>query len=123
MQANARTLLSAAPALVGYKADGDLSFIAKEAARHVRFVALAADASPTALVDLEAVLLERRYVSALGEARQRCFGLPSVLKETELSRAAFALPAQGADVRIANGHAGPLRAAVGGRERHRPRPA
>ena len=97
VQANARTLLSAAPALVGYKADGDLSFIAKEAARHVRFVALAADASPTALMDLEAVLLERRYVSALVKQDNGALAYQSVLKETELSRAAFALPAQGAD--------------------------
>ena len=97
VQANARTLLSAAPALVGYKADGDLSFIAKEAARSLRFVALAADASPTALGDLAAVLLERRYVSALVKQDNGALAYQSVLQETELSRTAFALPAQGAD--------------------------
>ena len=97
VQAVAGTLLSAAPALVGYKANGDLSFIAKEAPRNVRFVALAADASQTALADLEAVLLERRHVSALVKQSNGAFAYQSVLKETELSREPFAVPAQGAD--------------------------
>ena len=97
VQAIAGTLLAAASALVGYKADGDLAFIAKAALRNVRFVALAADASPAALGNLQAVLLERRYVSTLVQQPNGAFAYQSTLQETELSREALALPADGAD--------------------------
>ena len=97
VKARAHALLSAASALVGYKADGDLQFIAKEAPRTVRFRALDATAQPLALDELQVVLLERRYVSALVKQERGTFAYQSVLKETELSREAFALPAAGAD--------------------------
>jgi len=97
VKAVAGALLSPARALVGHKADGDLQFIAKDSVRSVRFQALAADATPASVAGLQAVLLERRYVSALVKQDDGTYAYQSVLKETERSRAAFALPAQGAE--------------------------
>ena len=97
VKAIAATLLSAASALVGYNADGGLRFIAKDAPRTVRFQALDTAARPAALDGLHRVLLERRYVSALVKQGDGTFAYQSVLKETELAREPFALPAEGAD--------------------------
>ena len=97
VQAVAGTLLSPAQALVGYQADGSLDFMAKDSVRTVRFMALAADATRASLDDLQAVLLERRYVSALVKQGDGTFAYQSVLKESERSRAPFALPAEGAE--------------------------
>ena len=87
------TLLSAASALVGHKADGDLGFIAKDGARSVAFVAIGADGEPTELQGLQAVIVERRYVSALVRQPGGTFAYQSVLKESELERAPLTLPA------------------------------
>ncbi len=65
VKALASTLMSPADALLGYKPDGDLDFIALNGERNVRFLAIDEDLEPVALDGLEAVLLERRYVSAL----------------------------------------------------------
>ena len=88
------TLLSAATVLIGHKADGDLGFIAKDGGRNVAFVAIGADGEATERHDLQAVLVERRYVSALVRQPGGAFAYQSVLKESELSRAPVALPAE-----------------------------
>ena len=106
VKAIAATLLSAASALVGHNADGDLRFIAKDAPRKVRFLALDTAARPTALDGLHMVLLERRYVSALVKQGDGTFAYQSVLKETELAREPFALPAQGADYALPTANPG-----------------
>lgn len=97
VQAVAGTLMSPAEALVGYKPDGDLGFISRDAERPVRFLAVGRDAKPTALDGLVAVLSERRYVSALVERPNGTFAYQSVLKENEVERQPFALPAAGRD--------------------------
>ena len=97
VRAVAGTLMSPAAALVGYKPDGDLGFISRDAERSVRFLAVGQDAAPTALDDLVAVLSERRYVSALVERRNGTFAYQSVPKENEVERQPFALPAAGRD--------------------------
>lgn len=102
----AGTLLSAASALVGYNPDGDLWFIAKDAPRKVRFLALDPTAQPTALDDLHMVLLERRFVSALVKQDDGTFAYQSVSRETERTREPFALPAQGADYALPTANAG-----------------
>ena len=106
VQAIAGTLLSAASALVGYNPDGDLRFIAKDAPRKVRFLALDRAATPTTMDGLQMVLLERRYVSALVKQGDGTFAYQSVMKETELAREPFALPAEGADYALPTATAG-----------------
>ena len=93
VRALAGTLLSAASTLVGHKADGALDFIAKDGDRSVSFVAVGADGTPTALPKVQAVLLERRYVSVLVRQPNGDYAYESALKETELRREPLALPA------------------------------
>ena len=95
VKAMAATLMSPAHALVGYKADGDLDFIALNGERSVRFLAVDRDLEPLGLDGLEAVLYERRYVSALVKRPNGTYAYQSVVKETELARDALALSASG----------------------------
>jgi hypothetical protein len=97
VQAVAGTLLSPADALIGYRADGDLGFIARNAERMVRFVAVGPDAAPASVPGLEAVLLERRFVSALVRQRNGTLAYQSVPRETEIRRQPFALPTTGGE--------------------------
>ena len=93
VRALAGALLSAASVLVGHKADGDLRFIARDGARTVSFLAVGPDGAPAPLEDLQAVLVERRYVSALVRQPGGTFAYQSVRKETELRREPVSLPA------------------------------
>ena len=97
VKALAGTLMSPADALVGYKADGELDFIALDAERAVRFLAIDRDLAPIAMDGVEAVLYQRRYVSALVRQPNGTYAYQSVEKENELERAPFGLPATGGD--------------------------
>ncbi|MCY3810903.1 MAG: hypothetical protein OXH15_03810 [Gammaproteobacteria bacterium] len=97
VKARTGTLMSPATALLGYKADGDLDFIAHNGARTLSFLAIDRVLEPVALDGLTAVLVERRYVSTLVKRPNGTFAYQSVIKETEQERVPFALPANGAD--------------------------
>ena len=100
VKALAGTLLSPADVLLGYRADGALDFIALEGVRNVRFLAIDRNLAPVAREGLESVLVERRYVSALVRQPNGKFAYQSVVKETELGRTPFELPAGGAEVAL-----------------------
>ena len=55
------------------------------------------DLAPAAVDDLEAVLIERRYVSALVRRPNGTYGYRTVVKEEELERTSFALSASSTD--------------------------
>ena len=97
VKARTGTLMSPAAALLGYKADGDLDFIALNGRRTLSLLAIDQDLEPVALDGLTAVLVEQRYVSALVKRPNGTFAYQSVVKETERDRAPFALPAIGTD--------------------------
>ena len=82
-------LMSQATALVGYKADGPLDFLARDARRTVSFRAIDPSLSPIAMPGLQAVVLERRFVSALVKQPNGTYGYQSVVKEDEIHRAPF----------------------------------
>lgn len=100
VKALAGTLLSPADALIGYRADGALDFIALDGVRTVRFLAIDRDLEPVARQGLQSVLVERRYVSVLVRQPNGTFAYQSVLKETELERTPFELPSEGAEVTL-----------------------
>ena len=100
VRAIAGTLLSPAQALVGYRANGDLGFITRDAERTVRFIAVGPDGDATAVSGLEAVFLERRFVSALVRQRNGTLAYQSVPKESEVRREPFALPESGAGIAL-----------------------
>lgn len=97
VKARTGTLMSPAATLVGYKADGDLDFIALNGERTLSFLAIGRDVEPVALDGLTAVLVEQRYVSTLVKRPNGTFAYQSVVKETERDRAPLAFAANGTD--------------------------
>ncbi len=88
-------LVSSMPYLVGYKADGDLGYVSRNAARGVEFIGINAQAKKTAVSDLKLQHIERKYVSVLTKQSNDTFKYESVKKEVVLSEAPFALAAAG----------------------------
>jgi len=106
VKAMAATMMSPADALVGYRADGDLDFVALDGERRVRFLAIDRNLAPRALTGLEAVLYERRYVSALVKRPNGTYGYQTVDKEDELERATFAVSATSSEYVLPTGRPG-----------------
>ena len=95
------SLVSDRAFLVGYKADGDLSYVNRNSVRNVSFIAIDAKAKKTAAGDLKLVRIERRVVSVLVKQPNGLFKYESRPKETVLNEDAFALSAAGAKVPLA----------------------
>ncbi len=91
--AEAATLVSELPYMVGMKADGPLDFVARGAKRGVSVIAIDPQARKTAADKLTLVLLERKFVSVLTKQDSGVYKYESrrkevALKETPLSIAA-----------------------------------
>ena len=95
VKAQASVMLSPLAHLIGYKPDGDLSFVDKDAVRHVTFQALDSDARAVALPDLTLSIVEQAYVSTLVKRPNGTFAYQSIVKETVRSSQPFAVPADG----------------------------
>ena len=63
--AQASTLVSDADFLVGIKAQDDLGYVSRNAARAVQLLAIGQDGKPRQVAGLRAVIVEKRYVSVL----------------------------------------------------------
>ncbi|MEO0574867.1 MAG: alpha-2-macroglobulin [Pseudomonadota bacterium] len=95
VKAIASAMMSPLDYMVGYKLDGDVSFIGKEAERSVRFVAVDSNAQSIALDALRVSIVEQSFVSTLVKRANGTFAYQSVLKETTRSERAFSLGAEG----------------------------
>ncbi|MCX7096987.1 MAG: alpha-2-macroglobulin [Methylococcales bacterium] len=96
--AEADTLVSDMPYLVGYKADGALAFVAKDSQRHVQLLAIDPQVQATAVEGLSLELLERKVLSVLTRQTDNTYKYESRLKETSLHKDALALPKTGHDL-------------------------
>ncbi|MEK6664377.1 MAG: alpha-2-macroglobulin [Pseudomonadota bacterium] len=83
--AEAAVLVSPLPYLVGYKADGDLQYINKNAKRVVELIAINPETKKIEVAKLSLQLIERRYVSVLIKQDNGTFKYESKLKEIKLS--------------------------------------
>jgi uncharacterized protein YfaS (alpha-2-macroglobulin family) len=102
----ATTVVSPRSWLVGYKSDGDLQYVNKDAAREVELVAVGPKGARVAADKLQLVVLERRYVSSLVRLENGTFRYQSVRKDVEVSRKSFALPAAGTHAKLPTDKAG-----------------
>ncbi|MDB5987411.1 MAG: hypothetical protein JWR16_2464 [Nevskia sp.] len=93
--AEAAQLVSSLPYLVGWKADGALDFVARDAQRTVDLVAIDSQAKKIEVKDLKLVKIERRYVSVLTKLDSGVYKYVSKLKEITLGEDAYPLPASG----------------------------
>lgn len=85
------TLVSPAKFLVGTKADGDLSYIKREAERNISLVAVNNELKPLAVNQLSIQLTQRFYVSALVRRDDGTMAYQSVRKERLLWKKPFKL--------------------------------
>lgn len=98
--AAAQSMVSNNDWLVGYKSADDLGYIARNAARKVRLVAIDPQAKSIALPGLTAQLVERKYLSVLTKQASGVYKYESRLKEIPVSKQALAIPADGMDVTL-----------------------
>ncbi len=91
VSAEAQVVVSPMPFLVGYKADGDLSYLSRGAARKVDLVAVGPGGEREAQSNLRAVLYERKFVSVLTKQGNGTYKYESVKREVELSQKPLAI--------------------------------
>ena len=97
----AATLVSSMPYLVGWKADGDLSYVARDAERVVDLIAVDSKAKKISVKDLTLVQIERKFVSVLTRQNNGTYRYESRPKEVQLSEKPFALAAGGSALTLA----------------------
>lgn len=93
--AEAAQIVSSMPFLVGYKADGDLAYLAKGAPRKVDFIAIDNQAKRTHADGLKLVRVEARYVSVLMRQPNGTYKYESRRKETTLQETELSIPQAG----------------------------
>ncbi len=89
--AQAQVLVSSNPYLVGLKPESDLSWVKRDAKLRVHALALDPQAQPTAVEGLQAVLIERRYVSVLTKQDSGLYKYVSQLRQDERKRTPLAI--------------------------------
>ncbi len=103
------TLVSPQPYLLGYKAEGDLEFIPREAIPPVEIMAIGPDAKPVAAPGLKRVLVETRHVSVLTKQSNGTMAYVSQKTEEELETVDGSLPASRSAVALAAKKSGSFR--------------
>jgi len=88
-------LVSPLPYLIGYKPDGDLSFISKESSRSVQLIAIDPGLTKIGVSDLTAQIIEERYVSTLTKQSSGVYKYQSIKKEIPVSTEPLSIPDKG----------------------------
>ncbi|MBX3668844.1 MAG: hypothetical protein KF778_10615 [Rhodocyclaceae bacterium] len=91
--AEAGTLVSDRPYLIGYKADGDLSYINRNAARQLSLIAINPKSKKVAVGNLKLVRIERKVLSVLVKQPNGLYKYESRNKETVLDETPLSLSA------------------------------
>lgn len=81
--------------LVGWKADGDLGYVHKNAARRVSFIALDNTLTPVSRNDLVLRLVRKDYISSLVEQENGMYRYQMVPKEVEIWHKTWEIDTQG----------------------------
>lgn len=98
--AAAQSMVSNDDWLVGYKMQGDLDYIDRNAVRKVRLVAIDPEAKSIALSGLIAQRVDRKYVSVLTKQPSGVYKYESRLKEIPVDSKPLTIPAGGTDVAL-----------------------
>jgi uncharacterized protein YfaS (alpha-2-macroglobulin family) len=104
--AAAESLVSNDDWLVGYRSPDDLDYVARNAVRKVKLVAIDPGAKSIALAGLAAQLVDRKYVSVLTRQPSGVYKYESRLKEIPISTRPLAIPAGGMDYALPTGQPG-----------------
>lgn len=83
--------------LIGYKADGDLSYINKDSKRKISFIAIDKELQKIDLKDISLVIQEQRYVSTLVKQKNGLYKYQSVRKDYPVSSQIVTITKNGFD--------------------------
>ncbi|RYE67118.1 MAG: alpha-2-macroglobulin family protein, partial [Oxalobacteraceae bacterium] len=100
VSAEAQTLVSDMPYLVGVKVDGDTSYVSKGAARNATVIAIDPQAKKTAVAELKIERVERKVLSVLVKQDNGLYRYDSRKKEVVLDEKPFAIAAAGNTVAL-----------------------
>ncbi|MEO6953433.1 MAG: MG2 domain-containing protein [Polyangia bacterium] len=114
VSAEASVVVSPMPFLVGYKADGDLSYLSKGANRKIDLVAVNPGGERVAQGNLRAVLYERKFVSVLTKQGNGTYKYESIKREVELSQKPLAIAKDGTALALATSRPGDFTMVVRG---------
>ncbi|MEQ1774492.1 MAG: MG2 domain-containing protein [Burkholderiales bacterium] len=101
VSAEAATLVSNMPFLVGYKADGDLNYVSRASKRSVELIAIDPAAKKTDAKDLKLIHFERKFVSVLTRQPNNTYKYESREKRVQLDEKPFTIAAAGSRVALA----------------------
>ncbi len=104
--AEAATLVSELPFMVGVKADGALDFVSRGARRDVSVIAVDPHAKKTAADKLTLAFIERKYVSVLTKQDSGVYKYESRKKEVTLKETPLAIAAGGNTLTLATDNPG-----------------
>lgn len=93
-------LVSPEEYLIGWKADGALNYINKDAERSISFIAVNNDLQPLEPDNLTLQLIKKDYVSSLVEQKNGTFQYQMVAKETILNSRKFTVSAGGQNEKL-----------------------
>jgi len=97
VSAETAVYVSPLPYLVGYKADGDLRYIARNTERILSLIAINPKTQKTSVNDLTLTITELRYVSALVRQPNGVYKYQSIQKEYPVFSKQITIPATGLD--------------------------
>jgi uncharacterized protein YfaS (alpha-2-macroglobulin family) len=102
-------LVSPHESVIGWKADGNLGYLAKDAPLALSFVAIGRDLKPLAVTGLRLRLVEIRQVSVLTRLDNGNYAYVSTRKERRAAEDPFLLPAEVTTYQLPTGGAGDFR--------------
>jgi len=106
--------VSPLPYLVGYKADGSLSYINRSDVRKLSLIAINPAAQKTTVSDLTLTVIELRYVSALVREPNGVYKYQSIQKEYPVFSQKISIPAAGFDYHLPSENPGDYRLVITG---------
>ncbi len=101
VSAEAATLISEQPYLIGFKADGDLNYVSKASQRDINLIAVNSILQKVAADGLSLNLIERKYVSVLTKQGNGTFKYESRKKEVLVKTTPYAIKAAGNSLALA----------------------
>ena len=99
--AEASSLVSDRPYLIGYKSDGGLGYIDRNSERHVSFIAIDSKTKKTTVGDLHLARIERKVVSVLVKQPNGFFRYESKQQESVLKDDKLKISEAGANITLA----------------------
>ncbi|MDR0390028.1 MAG: alpha-2-macroglobulin [Spirochaetaceae bacterium] len=114
VSAESSVYVSPLPYLIGYKSDGSLSYIQKDASRTLSLIAINSNAERTAAGDISLSLVELRYVSALVLEPSGVYKYQSIQKEYPVSEEKITIPVSGLEYSLPSSQPGEYRLVISG---------